>query len=312
MNKKLRYCGIIFLVVLLSACQSGTTEHGGTQKEFITDAPPEVLDSTVAPLPVVVLADSTKTELKKYFSTDLIQKLENYFAEYNAANSDTVFQKIYDSGVDLCKTLALSFQDPQTNYLKDLMSQDDYELYYLHSEMERLNGRLGPIYITCVAECSEMDFCFDLKSLKEKSISTNGKADDDFVDILLFVEGDYGYAGYFDFKVWTKQKWDYGGSNLLGRGIMLDVVRRTKIFKETHTLFSAQIQIVHQDFFEELTTAHSFEYTKEEVLAEIDKIINLKYFEADALKIILKHYELIEAGGDSFQFNCATGECSYG
>jgi len=307
---KLNYFSIIWVIILIVSCQSGTTLDGGTQKEFITDAPPVLVDSIA--LPVIVIADSTKTELKKYFSTDLIQEIENYFVEYNAANSDTAFQNIYDSGVDLCKTLALSFQDPQTHYLKDLMSQDEYELYYLHGEMELLNGQLGPIYITCVAECSEMDFCFDLNSLSEKAISTNGKADDDFVEILLFVEGDYGYARYFDFKVWTKQYVDYAGSNLLGKGIMLEVVKRTKLFKEKHELFSKQIQMVHEDFFEELTTAHGFEYSKEEVLAEIDKIINLKYFDSDDLKVILKQYELIEAGGEYFQFNCSTGECSFG
>lgn len=308
---KVIYGVSIFLFALLISCQTSTTEEGGTQKEFITDAPPEIVDSVETP-ETLILRDSTKTELKKYFSEELIQKIENYFVEYNMVNSDTAFQKIYDSGVELCKELALSFQDPQTAYLKDLMSQDEYELYYLHGEMEELNGQLGPIYITCVAECSEMDFCFDLNSLNKKAISTNGSADDDFVDILLFVESDFGYAGYFDFKVWTKQYWDYGGSNLLGRGVMLDAIRRTKIFKETHTLFASQIEIVHQDFLHELTTAHSFEYTKEEVLAEIDKIIDLKYFESDALKAILKQYDLIEAGGENFQFNCSTGECQFG
>jgi len=296
----------------LISCQTGTTDDGGTQKEFITDAPPEVIDSTLAPAPMLLLVDSTKTELQKYFNADLIQRIENYFTEYNAVNSDTAFQKNYDTGVDLCKAMTLYFQDPQTNYVKDLMSEDEYELYYLHSEMKELNGQLGPIYVTCVAECSEMDFCFDLNFLNKKAKLTNGNADDDFMDILLYVEGDFGYAGYFDFKVWTKQYWDYGGSNLLGRGVMFDAVRRTKTFKNTHSLFSEQIQIVHQDFLEELTTAHSFEYTKEEVLAEIDKIINLKYFDSDALKVILKHYELIDAGGEYFQFNCSSGECSFG
>ena len=102
---KLSFSLIIFLFVALISCQTSTSDNGGTQKEFITDAPPEIVDSVETP-ETLILQDSTKTELKKYFSEDLIKKIENYFDEYNTVNSDTAFQKIYDSGVELCKELA--------------------------------------------------------------------------------------------------------------------------------------------------------------------------------------------------------------
>ena len=72
------FVSLSFFFFLIS-CQSGTSGDGGTQKEFITDAPPEAIDTAVNF--EITLEDSSKTELQKYFTPELIQRIEKYFTE---------------------------------------------------------------------------------------------------------------------------------------------------------------------------------------------------------------------------------------
>jgi len=300
--------GIFVLLLSLFSCQSGTSEEGGSQKEFITDSAPEA-DSLADP---IMISDSTRIVLEKYFSEAIIIETQNYLREYHLASTDTAIEKVYNSGIALVENYADAFKNPQTEYLKNITTDEAWEIFPVYEDLNKLNGKVGPIYFTCVAECSMLDFCFDLNLLFEKAKTTKGNADDDLFDILAFVEMRYGYAGYNHFKVWTKQYWDYGGANLLGNGKMLDVARRVQKFEQTHTLFNAQIALVREDIVEELSWGHSYQFSVEEVLAEYNKIFKLNFFNEEELKGIRAHYDKLKSEPGEFQFDCENGNCKFG
>lgn len=294
----------VFLIVF--SCGNSTEEIGGEIKEFITDSAPEIDSTLVSP----IIADSVITEMQLYFSSDMIAAIESYLINYENAQTDTALQQNYLDGIKLCEALSEEFDSPKTDRVEELVA--DGTIYSLYESLLYFNGKLGPLYFTCVAECTELDFCYDLKIFKAKAISTIGKADDDFAELLHYVQGDFGYAGYFNFKVWDKQYWDYGGSNTLGDGTVLNVIKRIQKFETTHQIFSEQVALIRTDVFDMLTSPHSYEYSLEEVLAEYNKIIKLNYFSGEELEAIQKQYNEIKTAPENFQFNCEEGNCSFG
>jgi hypothetical protein len=294
----------VFLFVF--ACGNSTEEIGGEIKEFITDSAPEIDSTSVSP----IITDSVRTEMELYFSGDMIATIETYLINYEKVQTDTALQQSYLDGIAVCEDLSEEFDKPKTDRVEELVA--DGTIYALYEALQYFNGKLGPLYFTCVAECTELDFCYDLKIFKEKAIATNGKADDDFAELLHFVQGDFGYAGYFNFKVWDKQYWDYGGSNTLGDGTVLKVIKRIQKFETTHQIFSEQVALIRTDVFDMLTSSHAYEYSVEEVLAEYNKIFKLNYFSGEELEAIQKKYDEIKTAPDTFQFDCEEGNCSFG
>jgi hypothetical protein len=288
------------------SCGNSTEEIGGEIKEFITDSAPEIDSTGVSP----IIADSVMTEMQLYFSSDMIATIESYLINYENAQTDTALQQNYLDGLKICESLSEEFDTPKTERVEQLVA--DGTIYALYEALQYFNGKLGPLYFTCVAECTELDFCYDLKIFKEKATLTNGKSDDDFVELLHFVQGDFGYAGYFNFKVWDKQYWDYGGSNTLGDGKVLKVIKRIQKFETTHQIFSEQVTLIRADVVDMLTSSHAYEYSVEEVLAEYNKIFKLNYFSGEELEAIQTKYNEIKTAPETFQFDCEAGNCSFG
>jgi hypothetical protein len=294
----------VFLIAI--SCGNATEEIGGEMKEFITDAAPEADSSFV----FTGIADSVMTEMQRYFSSELIDTIETLVINFENAQTDTALQQTYLNGLKICKDIYDEFENPQTKHSKELLAEGD--IYSLHEELQSLNGKLGPLYFTCVAECTDLDICYDIKIFKAKALKTVGKADDAFAELLHFVQGDFGYAGYFDFKVWDIQYWDYGGSNKLGDGTVLDVIKRIQKFETTHQIFGEQVALIRTDVVDMLTSPHAYEYSLEEVLAEYNKIFKLNYFSGEELEAIQKQYNEIKSSPANFQFKCEEGNCTFG
>ncbi|MBK9591825.1 MAG: hypothetical protein IPO32_10065 [Crocinitomicaceae bacterium] len=294
----------VFLIVF--SCGNSTEEIGGEMKEFMTDAAPETDSSNV----FTGISDSVITQMQRYFSSELIDAIETYVVNFETSLTDTALQQNYSNGIKLCKDIYDYFSDPKTDHSKELLAGGD--IYSLYEELQYFNGKLGPLHFTCVAECTDLDICYDITIFKAKAATTNGKADDAFSEILHFVQGDFGYAGYFDFKVWDIQYWDYGGSNKLGDGTVLDVIKRIQKFETTHQIFGEQVALIRADVVDMLTSPHAYEYSLEEVLAEYNKIFKLNYFSGEELEAIQKQYNEIKSTPENFQFNCEEGNCTFG
>ncbi|MBI3136077.1 MAG: hypothetical protein HYZ14_15475 [Bacteroidetes bacterium] len=308
MKMRLSFIALMGSLLVLS-CTSGEDQTGGEQKEYFTDDA-AISDST--DIHAVFLTDTLKDSLALYFSSDLITEIETYLTHFNVADTDTAFEKSYQEGIALLASFDDAFKNPQTAHVKKQLPEGEWDIFPIYQELQQFNGKLGPLYFGCAAECTMLDFFYDLTILHEKSKRTIGKSDDAFMHLLMAVEGDYGYAGFLDFKVWDIQYWDYGGSHRLGDGIMLNVVNLLIDYKKKYTLFADVIALIHADVFETLAAPHAYEFSVEEVLAEYTKIFKLNYFEGEELKAIRAQYDHIKAHSEEYQFNCEEGNCTFG
>lgn len=295
------------LLLIIFSCGNSTEEVGGEMKEFITDSAPATDSISVAP----TIADSVKTKMENYFSAEMTEQIENFLADFYAADSDTALEQSYLQAMVLINELPNHFETNQTAHVQEILGASGYDIYPLYEELQYFNGKLGPLVFTCVAECTMLDFCLDVKVLHEKALTTNGKADDDFTDLLLFIYEDHGYAGYLDFCVWDIQYTDYSGSNRLGDGVVLDAVKRLQKYYQTHTLFKDQMDLVHENVYHQFANGHLYEYSLEEVLAEYNKVFKINYYSGKELEEIQKQYQDLKSNSANYQFNCSEGNCTF-
>ncbi len=301
-------CSVSFIFILFS-CGENQNVIEGEQKEFVADEA-QVVDSTSHT--AVFVSDSLKNELADYFSPELIIEIENYLTGFNLADTDTLLEKSYHLGISLFEKIENELLVPETDYLLELIEKNEFDVFSVQKDLTAFNGLLGPVMFGCQAECTEFEMSYDLIYLVEKSKLTKGNSDDDFFSLLYFVEGDLGYAGQFDFKVWDKQYWDYGGSHRLGDDTCLEVVKKLMDYKKKHFLFSDLIAVIHDNLFDSLSGGHSYEYSVEEVLAEYNRIFKLNYFLDDERNALQNQFDEIKQHPEKFQFNCEDGNCSFG
>lgn len=291
---------------IMFACTSGETGPTGEQKEFLTESEP-LADSVIADMP---LSDSIKTELGRFFSPESVQGIADVLNGFSFCDTDTAFQEVYAEAMTLILVLNAEFENPPSDESKRLL--EDGNQFALYEKLKTFNGVITPLVVGCVAECTLVDFSLDLKWLALLAKETRGMADDEFMELLLLVEGDYGYAGRTDFKVWDVPYWDYGGANRLGDGIVLEVVKMLQRIHVPDQLFADALSEVHDDVFQMLSSDHAYEFSHEEVLAEYTKILRLNYFTGDELDAILRQVDMLRSAPDKYQFNCSTGDCVFG
>jgi hypothetical protein len=298
----------LFFTPFLGACANQNEQVGGEQKEFITDAAPGT-DSLAAGTFSIEL----KADLSDYFSQQVIDELDRFVTSYNSMKTDADFEKMYHDGKNVMTAVYADLDDPKTDYLLKLSGRQEYwSSIEILEELQEFNGKLGPLEISCVAECTELDLVFDLTDMREKSKATAGEGDDDFINLVISIEGDYGFAGYYGFKSWYNQTWDYGGSSLIGNDTLLQCIERYMEYEAAYDLFEPELALIYTDFANALQNNNTFNYSQEIILKEYDAILKLNFFKPEDTEKIKEHYKAIKAGGDPFQFECETGECTYG
>jgi hypothetical protein len=302
---------VVLVTMGMQACQSGDAVTG-EQKEFLTDSPPA--DSTAQVLVYSSFTEDETLMLEKYFEPALLAKLDQYVGAYDGLATAQDFEKNYRDGKALFQELYDALVTPKTNYLKELAAEEEYWMpVTILEELEQMNGLIGPIQISCAAECTDLDFLFDLEELKQKTLSTTGNADDDFIDLVMFIEdGQYGYAGYPGFKVWYVQTWDYGGYTMLGNGVFSDAVKRTEQFENKHDLFADELKAIHEDFVNSLTWDGTFGLSKEQVLEEFATLLKKDFFTKEEKTLLKESFEKIKTETEGYQFGCETGDCTFG
>lgn len=294
---------------IVISCSGNEQEITGEQKEFSTESAP-VQDSLLPAVPLI--SDSLHQELQKYFDDEILTRIESLVEEFDTIKTDTSFKAVYDKGISLFNNMYDAVTEPQTTYLKEALADDGIGFYAVMDDMNELNGLLAPLYFSCVAECSDYDFSFDLDALKNKSLETIGKQDDDFVELLLMIEDrPFGYAGYGDFKAWHVQYTDISGSIRLGDGIVLNIITKMQAIKPRVQLFKKEFERMHEEILDVLTSKHLYEFSPEEVQAEYTKILRLNYYTGEEKTSIEKCRDELKANQDNYQFNCKDGGCSF-
>lgn len=308
--KKLIIASFI-LVALFSRCGSGSESEIGTQKEFTTESAPE--EDTLV-IPAVGITAEIRLELEKYFSTDLCVKIENYVSDFDTLSSDAAFQNNYREGRNISDEMTEQLNKPVTSYLKKLAKGKEYwyPVDEIFGDLEIFSDQLGPLVISCVAECTEIDMTYDLLKMQRKAQETLGNADDDFMKLLVSIDGEFGYAGCVGFKSWFNQTWDLGGSSLLGDGQLLSIIKATIQYKKNHKLFNEELKLLKSDYLDALSWGSSYQFTPEKILVEFEAILALDYFTNEELVEINELYERIKNRDTSFQFDCENQDCSYG
>lgn len=300
-----------FLITVLISCSENHVDSGGEQKEYITESAPES-DS------VVVLYDAFNEQINQklanYFSPQLLADLNLYVHHFREMKTETEFEANYREGMELFTRMDEELYNPVTDYLINLSK--DYEYWepaeVILDDLQKMNGQIGPIDFSCTAECTTLDYTYSMESLNEKSKLTSGKADDDFIKLLTYIEGPYGYAGYPGFKIWFEQTWDLGGMSLLGDGSMLEALQQLINLQKSTKLFADEIELIKQDALNDLAYGFIYKFSPEAVLKEYDDILELNLFSGKDLESIQKQYNAIKTGGEGFQFNCENGDCAFG
>jgi len=299
-----------FIFFTLLSCQNTGDANGELQNEFLTESS-AASDSETAIYGA--FSEELTEQLKNYFSPEMISRLDQYVLNFNQMTTDADFEKNYADGEKLLLDLFNELEAPKTEYLLGLMAENEYwSAMEVLDELREFNGQFGPIEISCVAECTQLDFLFDLKVMSEKAKTTTGKADDDFMDLVVFIEGDYGTATYVGgFKSWEIQMNDYNGHSLIGGGILPEAINKWIQFDKTYKSFPVYMTSIRKDFVAGLSWGFIYGYSKEKVVEEYDQILALNYFTEEELKGIKIQYNEIKKGSKELQFNCETEDCDY-
>lgn len=260
-----------------------------------------------------VLETETVVELEKFFSPTLVERIDQFAKSFENSKTDEEFEANYHEGEEIFKLMDQAFESPETEYLKDLKlnALDWNPVSYCLEDLHVLDGKVGPIVFSCNREQTLLEFVFDLDMLKEKALETEGFADDDFIDLVIAVEGkSYGIAGSHGFNAWFIQTYENGGTSKLGEGILFDCVQKAKDFKKMHSQFGPEMELLHQEFLSEMVYGKWYMHSQEKVLQEFEDILGLDYFTDDELKQIKKFKKELEKGKD-IEFGCEDGHCLY-
>jgi hypothetical protein len=85
---------------------------------------------------------------------------------------------------------------------------------------------------------------------KAKSTTTLGSADDAYFDMVGYVFGSASTSGW---AVWEIRNWDYGGCSGLGKGVVLESMKRIHTATEAGNEFASHIANVREQALREIT-----------------------------------------------------------
>ncbi len=197
--------------------------------------------------------------LRSFFGNQLTDQMHSYRKAYYSAKNSQDFSNVFKKGEQLRDTLVTILEDKI-----DVMSMDYEQLPDLFWVEEALPG-----YETAlVAEGTIYYLLQDFKAFQKIANKTEGKEDDDFVNLNLKVHASDSVE-YF-FPAWVLQTWDYGGHSKLGQEIHLDILKEADKNLTKSDLFLAHImkikdQIVYDIVSEEVTYWEPIDNIKKEL-----------------------------------------------
>ncbi|UKN00089.1 hypothetical protein K6119_10105 [Paracrocinitomix mangrovi] len=314
------YCLSVAMIFISCGSNEDASNKDDHQNSNLTsESDPDTSDLSVDELIDSNVIDSNNELFSKYFGEKLIAKIDNYMSTYESLQTAKEFEKCYDQGKDLFKDLFDAYYNPQTEYMKKLKkdNENEYGFYdpvnILDNEFFDMTGKMGPIVFTCVAECTEIDFTYDQEKLLEKAKLTEGNDDELFLEYATEIYGPNWTSGSFEWPVWYVQTWDYGGSSKIGDGTLKKYIKKHQELESKLNLFSVKMKYIKDHMLEELSHVGSYMKSKEMVLKEYDEILEMDFFnEEEKTKIRDARAKLEGETEDYIQFNCESGDCSYG
>jgi hypothetical protein len=148
---------------------------------------------------------------------------------------------------------------------------------------------------------------FNNDMLLQKSNETEGKNDDAFMNIVYSVYETYGEAGKYSLPFWIHKRSYVSVSSRLGDNSNLTFYKKLKKEIPLNTLFKDQLSLIAESFKNDLTIYSAFDYKKNNVIQELQKIKNFD----PTLKSDINLYINTIKTSPSFQFNCNQCNCKF-
>lgn len=118
----------------------------------------------------------------------------------------------------------------------------------------------GPgMAVSWQAEGTAAVFVPGSEAWKAKAATTPGDADDAYFDMTDYV---YSTASASGWAVWEMRNWDYGGCSGLGKGVVLESMRRIHKATEAGDTFAAYITPVREAAIREITRTESMTFQR--------------------------------------------------
>lgn len=282
-----------YLFVLLILCIS-CDNNISTTEEISNQETPTTKNKTKekAPRPNY-FAEEEQVILRKRISQELINQLSNsIYAIEDAATDQEMEKAIQQSTQILKKTEEVVLQS-------EAFGNDIAEEWRFVDEASK-------VYITsCVAECTEFRFEYNIKHLATLAKKTRGEFDDSYFSLLQLADGttggrEGGWYGFFE------RTWDYGGGSLLGKGICYDFLNQSWQHLQASDLFAASIKKIRQACLSDMSHP-IYMANQKAVLDELAKIQNsgiLTTEEAEKVAQIKTHVVAKSTPNATIQFDC--------
>lgn len=342
--KKIIYSSLI--TIALASCggeNSSENEKNEVKKEDSLEVSNETdslsdipnIDSMISPNyenPYEGLSAKEQKIFKTYLGDSLTADVMFLHSFIQGVTTDESMGDYYAYLIDLKSKLSYKLSDKlqDDSFRKKILAQvdkaklqaeyfDEYStvLDEMREQLSKLQNYFHGIKPSCVAECTEPYFDLVIKDLVPIAEKTEGDDDNKYFKLLSDFYAEEWEPTSMNAK-WFEATWDYGGSSKLGDGIHLNFMLATDKLIAEKNIFEQWILGYREDCFSDMTRWKSYQYGKEKILKEIDKVfkqVKLDNSQLEQLKARKKELnEFIENDktGYGLQLNCENGGCIYG
>lgn len=238
-------------------------------------------------------SDAEQAILRKTISQELINEL-----------SDAIYV-IEDATTDQEMEQALTESTQVLEKVESMVVASGAEGNPIVEEWQFVD-KASKVYVSsCVAECTEFRFEYNINYLAELAKKTRGEFDDSYFSLLELAEGETGgrEGGWFNF---FERTWDYGGGSLLGEGICYDFLNQSWQHWQASDLFVASINNIRSACLSDMSHP-IYMASQKAVLDELTKIQNagiLTDKEAKTVELIKTQVTAGATTNATIQFDC--------
>lgn len=255
----------------------------------------------VAPLdPLLDIQDFRRQkQLQSIFGSTAYQRLQYYQSIWEEARTDEQVAELYRNGLNLRDTLVLLLEKKSYNYQQESLP----DLFWMES-------RIPAYVLQLVAEGTVYYLFNDYEQWLDLAKESKGRQDDRFFDLMVrcFPQDSIEYF----YPAWELQTWDYGGHNLLGRGITYEILAGIEQIQAQTPLFAKELDQIKDQVLADVTRPNIHFWEPDSLVKqELDAIIQANwgiFTLTDQIALDTRRLQLDSAAVHRIQFNARAGE----
>ncbi len=310
---------IVIGALVLTSCgskdeSSENTDASNNQKEEAADSTARNDSSLIAKdslpdeqeeIELVYFSDAFTSTLKKYLSETEVILLQNWATRAQELKTDDDFMDWYSSGQKMIDQLNSAMYK----------NTEKYDAYDVVVDVDDYQHEMNGFYLSCVAECTELDFTFDNRVLDSLAQMTEGTQDDEFMALCDMSEGDFGNLTEYGFKKWFTQTWDYGGSTNIGDSSAYNFLIAHDHYVDQYgkSDLTELLGKVRRNALEMGYDFQSHMFSPSKISAELRMIIeDVRLSKGEQERIEDRIEQLKDPKANNLDVNCDTEDCPYG